>query len=352
MASITQYIQFAIIGLAAAWLVAIALRPKRTPLHWSWAAFCASMFTVGVSGAFGSQLGGFELAMQAGGSAGCGTAWLFTRALFRERRAIEWPHIALVLAIMAPSIFVRILWGFDAGAVIGEARLNAIVEGAFGAQTLLSSTILVLSFVEVFRDWNAPLTRDERVLRLAYGGAFASSVLICVAWANYTVEPVRVLVTSSCALMLVVMGGLALRHRMRRPVTARDPAALSAEDADFAARIDRLVRAEALYLSAEIKVADLAARLQEPEYKVSRAIALALGSANFSQYINRFRIEHASRLLADPAQARTPILNIALDSGFASPGPFNRAFKAAHGVTPREYRVGAMNGAPDALPAE
>ena len=33
-----------------------------------------------------------------------------------------------------------------------------------------------------------------------------------------------------------------------------------------------------------------------------------------------------------------PILTIALDSGFQSLGPFNRAFKAETGMTPSAYR--------------
>ena len=33
-----------------------------------------------------------------------------------------------------------------------------------------------------------------------------------------------------------------------------------------------------------------------------------------------------------------PVLSIALESGFQSIGPFNRAFKAATGLTPTEFR--------------
>ena len=36
-----------------------------------------------------------------------------------------------------------------------------------------------------------------------------------------------------------------------------------------------------------------------------------------------------------------PILTIALDAGFGSLGPFNRAFKDAEGMTPSAYRAGA-----------
>jgi AraC-like DNA-binding protein len=33
-----------------------------------------------------------------------------------------------------------------------------------------------------------------------------------------------------------------------------------------------------------------------------------------------------------------PVLTIALDAGFQSIGPFNRAFKTETGLTPTEYR--------------
>jgi AraC-like DNA-binding protein len=39
-----------------------------------------------------------------------------------------------------------------------------------------------------------------------------------------------------------------------------------------------------------------------------------------------------------------PILTIALDAGFGSIGPFNRAFKAHTGLTPSEYRRARAGG--------
>jgi AraC-like DNA-binding protein len=48
--------------------------------------------------------------------------------------------------------------------------------------------------------------------------------------------------------------------------------------------------------------------------------------------------------LADPGQAEVPILTIALDAGFGSIGPFNRAFKAQTGLTPSEYRRARAGG--------
>ena len=63
-----------------------------------------------------------------------------------------------------------------------------------------------------------------------------------------------------------------------------------------------------------------------------------LGFRNFNTYLNSYRIQEATEILADPLNASTPILNVAMEVGFNSLAPFNRAFKAATGLTPREFR--------------
>ena len=95
---------------------------------------------------------------------------------------------------------------------------------------------------------------------------------------------------------------------------------------------------EAFHAAPNLKVADLARRLGEPDYKVSRCITASLGFANFNQMLNAYRVARAREMLADPALRNRSILLIALDCGFGSIGPFNRAFKAAAGVTPRAFR--------------
>jgi AraC-like DNA-binding protein len=42
------------------------------------------------------------------------------------------------------------------------------------------------------------------------------------------------------------------------------------------------------------------------------------------------------------SQRDVPVLTIALDAGFQSIGPFNRAFKADTGLTPTEFRRDAL----------
>jgi AraC-like DNA-binding protein len=100
----------------------------------------------------------------------------------------------------------------------------------------------------------------------------------------------------------------------------------------------RLMADERVYRQENITIGVLAGRLKIPEYRLRRLINQRLGHRNFNVFLNNHRIEEAKAALADPAQAEVPVITIAMDAGFQSLGPFNRAFKAVTGVTPTEYR--------------
>ena len=96
--------------------------------------------------------------------------------------------------------------------------------------------------------------------------------------------------------------------------------------------------AERAYRQDGLTIGALAQRLTLPEYRLRRLINQGLGHRNFNSFLNHYRIEEAKAALADPEQAAVPVLTIAMDTGFSSLGPFNRAFKAETGQTPSEYR--------------
>ena len=109
-------------------------------------------------------------------------------------------------------------------------------------------------------------------------------------------------------------------------------------DPGLLAALERLMAVDRLYRQEGLTIGVLAGKLGLPEYRLRRAINRGLGYRNFNEYLNRHRLADAKQALADPTQAEVPILTIALDSGFQSLGPFNRAFKTDTGVTPTEYR--------------
>jgi AraC-like DNA-binding protein len=86
----------------------------------------------------------------------------------------------------------------------------------------------------------------------------------------------------------------------------------------------------------------LAARLDLPEHRLRQVINEGLGHRNFNAFLNRYRIDEAKAALSDAGQRDVPVLTIAMDAGFQSIGPFNRAFKADTGLTPTEFRRNAL----------
>jgi AraC-like DNA-binding protein len=125
------------------------------------------------------------------------------------------------------------------------------------------------------------------------------------------------------------------------PAATPDIAMSSAADRKLAAALNELMERERIYRREGLTIGALATRLGVPEYRLRRLINGTLGHRNFNAFLNAHRIAEAKAALADPAQAEVPVTTIALDAGFQSLGPFNRAFKTETGLTPSEFRRGA-----------
>jgi AraC-like DNA-binding protein len=102
---------------------------------------------------------------------------------------------------------------------------------------------------------------------------------------------------------------------------------------------------EGAYRKEGLTVAALAEQVGVPEHQLRRLINRELGFRNFSAFLNERRIADAKTMLAAPENAKKQILQIALDHGYGSIAPFNRAFKDATGKTPSEFRREALEQA-------
>ncbi len=117
-----------------------------------------------------------------------------------------------------------------------------------------------------------------------------------------------------------------------------EPEAIDAHETALLATLRQLMAEQKVYREDGLSVAVLAAKLGIPDYRLRRLINQRLGHRNFSTFVNGYRLAEAMAALADPTQEAVPILTIALDAGFQSIGPFNRAFRAETGMTPSEFR--------------
>ena len=282
--------------------------------------------------------GGVSTAFQAVGVGACGWAWLLARALFDPLpRDAWWPRI--VVLIVATS---------GASAVLAPDGLAARVVG--NLYTLSGSTTLLLTFVEPFHHYRRGLASAEKRFRLAFLALYAVLVGASVLglWASAGADP-RWDNLVKCACAVAGLGGAmaAVGFRLRRPLeTMSTPRrAPTVEDRRLAERLEPVLQQGRIDSEPDLRIGDVAARLGEPEYRVSQCISGALGFANFNRLINHYRVERARQRLADPAETGS-ILQIAFDCGFGSIGPFNRAFKDQVGSTPRAFRRAAARNPP------
>ncbi len=288
---------------------------------------------------------GLDLLLQGFALAAPAAFWLFSRALFQDDEAISGRDSALLVALVA----------------IGFARpVTRVADLAYyGASLGLVGVALSM----VVRGFPADLIEPRRRLRTAFtvviGVEIATVLGAEILLAGERAPRLLELVKSLAALALTTLFGAWLVTPRRdlladtsAPQAERVPAAANhaqAEDDRIRARLLTLMTAEQLYRREGLTIGALAHTLDIPEYRLRRVINQQLGHRNFNAFLNELRTAEACRMLADPVNQRLPIFNLALDLGYGSVGPFNRAFRATTGLSPTEYRRSRLSG-PAAAP--
>ncbi|MFE3644306.1 helix-turn-helix domain-containing protein [Streptomyces sp. NPDC059169] len=115
-----------------------------------------------------------------------------------------------------------------------------------------------------------------------------------------------------------------------------------------AAMDDSLTHRITAYVRRHLTDPDLTPDRIAHEHAVSRRQLYAvLGRAGIrlEQWVISERLEAACHLLASPRHAGLPVSAVAARCGFTSPSHFTRRFRAAYGVTPREWRRLRIHGA-------
>jgi len=104
-----------------------------------------------------------------------------------------------------------------------------------------------------------------------------------------------------------------------------------------AADIDVYMRSEKPYLDSRLTLQQLADAVGIAPRQLSPLIQ-ATSDSNFYQFVNKYRVDEAKRLLADPREQRTSVEAIGLMAGFRARSTFYEAFRRDVGKTPAQYR--------------
>ena len=264
--------------------------------------------------------------------------WPFAAAWFDDDFEWRWYHAAFIVVTVITGVVSNYLF---------YALHYPLFVLAIGWRSLSVASI-ALGLRATVKGWSADLVEARRRVRIA----LVVSVGVAILWivmaellSRGWPPPVEWRVMNAASMLfLAAIVSLAI-------VGWRDPALLApparpgesrarpADDSALLGRLDALMRHERLYRQDGLTITAVAARLGVPEYRLRRAINQGLGARNFNAYLNGFRLDEAREALADPAQREVPILTIALDAGFGSLAPFNRAFREAEHCTPTDYRA-------------
>ena len=265
--------------------------------------------------------------------------WIFTQAWFDDDFS-PGARDALVLAAMVGLGAVHEL-GYASGDTppLVDALFKAAVLGCF-----------VASIAKVVGDRRSDLVEARRRWRSWFVVGVGAYVAIAIAFqvgfsghlpAALVRANVALLIACALALSVALVAVPARAPRAAVPVrrAARLPGAI---DQRLLEAIRDAMETRRLYRDENLTVAGLAEAVHSQEYRVRRAINRGLGHRNFNEFLHGYRLGEAEARLR--AQPQLPVLTIALDVGFGSIGPFNRAFRKRHGCTPTEYRAGSETG--------
>jgi len=267
--------------------------------------------------------------------------WLFARAIFEA----PWPKPAVMYACV---FLIAVVWGIT-------ISKDALHPDWVGPEGLVMQVLKLMVVAHVLwltlRGRPDDLIERRRALRLLVVGAISLQLAVVLVvelvhggslppgWLQFA----NVIIIAILTLALTTQM-LRLNHEFFELETASrsDTTENSASDLGAAESVLRdklLAQMDSGYFrETGLTIAVLAGKLGYPEHQLRRLINGHLGYRNFSAFLNSYRIGEAKQRLADPERARTPVLTIALDLGYASLGPFNRAFKEAAGMTPTEFR--------------
>ena len=255
--------------------------------------------------------------------------------------AAQFAYLATLLLTPEP---LRDAWKED----VHDDLIKPVIEGA----VLLSLAAYAVAGLRLLRRYRAWLSRSRSDADL-YAGRWIGRVLATLLIAIGLLAGVRLhtwyigeLETGPLQLWLAVWSVWLSVEGWRH--TERAPPVMEPEEEDGAVAPPvrdwaelgqswrQTTQTNGWWREPDLTLRELARRLGTNTAYLSRALNNGLGM-NFNSFVNRLRAEEvARRLQADPSAS--DLLQLAFETGFSSKATFNRAFRAAFGVTPSRYR--------------
>jgi AraC-like DNA-binding protein len=279
--------------------------------------------------------------------------WIAARALFNDGFRFSVPVVAAALAMVVLGLAANLPYLPEAAGPLVVHRPGSLVSvlNMLHAAAMLGFNAAALW--EIVHGWHDDLVEPRRAARrwVAMGIGLYAALALVIELAVRGQAIGRLLPALHVAGIGCVSLALAVLVARRSldevlgveqpPAPSRQPEAATSTpldtrpNAQTLARLTDAMTAQRLYRREGLTLAALAQDLGLGETALRTLINQQLGYRNFNDFLHHYRLqEAAARLVNDDL----PVLTIALECGYGSIGPFNRAFKQRMGMTPSEYR--------------
>ncbi|HAU67575.1 MAG: AraC family transcriptional regulator [Arenicella sp.] len=272
--------------------------------------------------------------------------WLLGMSLFDDDFRVGLREWVIVLAFAAVIVPIRLYYlglGFEWAYKINYAG------------SIFSLGLMVHLAVRALKGRKEDLVELRRKMRIRFVIAIALILVLSISieriygWMGGD-QDLTIWITYVLCLPVVLWSvlWLARLHPEVLGLVQRKPSTDSTDAMDLKDRVafeklSQVMQSEQLYKNHGLSIGELASEVGLAEHHLRKLINQTLGYRNFSSYLNSYRIEAVKELLANQDKLRTPILTLALDCGFSSLAPFNRAFKASEHITPTQFREQAQS---------
>lgn len=262
--------------------------------------------------------------------------WLFALSLFKSNFALRWFHWVISIIYCLPILIVR-LYEFE---VIDWEPLPFVYLA-----NIFSIVLMFHLIITTLRGRSDDLLERRRRARI-YFVIIITFVAICavvieVALINspntarqtfWIASIWPAIAWTSCWLLKANNSALIFNEIVSKQQS------LNVKEQDLQMKLETIMLSEEAFKLPNLTVVHIAKKMDITQHSLRALINQSLGYQNFNAFVNSYRIAAVKKALRDSNKSHLPILTIAMDCGFNSISPFNRAFKQSEKVTPSEYR--------------
>ena len=282
--------------------------------------------------------------------------YFYLRSLSQEIKLLQWRNLVHAIPALLATI---LLFAFDINSLEWQPSTdlvgaeNAVVASIWALVKLSPLGYIIACFIAEYklRENLRELYSDIAMSELKLADVVLAGFCIHWLWSllAYLLEGVvSAAVSDSLGIIdnyltvilvngLFVFGLINTRQLLNvQAIPAAKPVQPSKMDHKVAV-IEAAIHEQKLFLESNINLERFSDQIGLKPRDVSAILKMHYQS-NFFEFINRYRVEEAKRLLVAPELKDETILEIIYKSGFNSPSAFHRFFKRMVGITPTEFR--------------